>query len=108
WGPPRRLAGRGPGPGREPARTGSDGPPRRPGGHPRHANAGRLPATAAEGQARTDMNHGQHEDGTPITDTDIEAMASEAEQGYDVDTLLRRRRGGRAPPGSAARSVQAG
>ena len=77
------------------------------GGHPRHANAGRLPATAAEGQARTDMNHGQHEDGTPITDTDIEAMADEAEQGYDVDTLLRRRRrGGRPPLGSGAASVE--
>jgi hypothetical protein len=52
------------------------------------------------------MNHGQHKDGTPITDTDIEAMASEAEQGYDVDTLLRRRRGGRPPLGSAAASVE--
>jgi hypothetical protein len=50
------------------------------------------------------MNHGQHEDGTPITD--IEAMAEEAERGYDVDTLLRRRRGGRPPLGSAAASVE--
>jgi hypothetical protein len=51
------------------------------------------------------MNHGQHKDGTPITDTDIEAMADEAEQGYDADTLLRRR-GGRPPLGSAAASVE--
>lgn len=52
------------------------------------------------------MNHGQHEDGTPISDADIEAMADKAERGYDVDTLLRRRRGGRPPLGSAAASVE--
>ena len=51
------------------------------------------------------MNHGHHKDGTPITDADVEAMADEAEQGYDVDTLLRRR-GGRPPLGSAAASVE--
>jgi hypothetical protein len=78
----------------------------RSGGHPRHANAGRIRATAAEEQARTEMNHGEHNDGTPIIDTDLEAMADEAEQGYDLDTLLRRRRGGRPPLGSAAASVE--
>jgi predicted HicB family RNase H-like nuclease len=52
------------------------------------------------------MNHGHRQDGTPITDADVEAMADEAEQGYDVDTLLRRRRGGRPPLGSAAASVE--
>ena len=52
------------------------------------------------------MNHGQHEDGTLITDAGIEAMAEEAERGYDVDTLLRRRRGGRPPLGSAAATVE--
>ena len=52
------------------------------------------------------MNNGQHKDGTPITDTDIQAMADEAEQGYDVDKLLHRRRGGRPPLGSAAASVE--
>ena len=51
------------------------------------------------------MNHGHHKDGTPITDADVGAMADEAEQGYDVDTL-RRRRGGRPPLGSAAASVE--
>ena len=45
-------------------------------------------------QARTDMNNGQHENGTPITEADTDALADEAERGYDVDTLLRRRRGG--------------
>ena len=52
------------------------------------------------------MNHGQHEDGTLITDAGFEAMAEEAERGYDVDTLLRRRRGGRPPLGSAAATVE--
>ena len=52
------------------------------------------------------MNHGNHKDGTPITDADVEAMADEAEQGYDVDTLLRCCRGGRPPLGSAAASVE--
>ena len=86
--------------------AGGDGPPRRPGGHSRHADAGRIPVAASEGQARAGMNHGHHKDGTPITDADVEAMANEAEQGYDVDTLLRRRRGGRPPLGSAAASVE--
>jgi Ribbon-helix-helix protein, copG family len=52
------------------------------------------------------MNHGQHKDGTPITHTDLEALADEAERGYGVDTLLGRRRGGRPPLGSAAASVE--
>ena len=52
----------------------------------------------------TGMNHGHRKDGSPITD--VEAMADEAEQGYDADTLLRRRRGGRPPLGSAAASVE--
>ena len=52
------------------------------------------------------MNHGQHQDDTPITDTDIEEMADEAERGYDVDAVLRRRRGGRPPLGSAAATVE--
>ncbi len=52
------------------------------------------------------MNHGHRKDGTAITDADVEAMTDEAERGYDVDTLLRRRRGGRPPLGSAAASVE--
>jgi predicted HicB family RNase H-like nuclease len=51
-------------------------------------------------------DHGYHRDGTPVTDADIEAMADQAEDGYDVDTILRRRRGGRPPLGSAAASVE--
>jgi hypothetical protein len=51
-------------------------------------------------------NHGHRKDGTPITDAEVEAMAGEAERGYDADTILRRRQGGRPPLGSAAASVE--
>jgi hypothetical protein len=51
-------------------------------------------------------NDGHREDGTPVTDAGIEAMADEAERGYDVESLLRRRAGGRPPLGSAAASVE--
>ena len=50
--------------------------------------------------------HGSKADGTPITDDMVEAMADEAERGYDVEDILRRRRGGRPPMGSAASSVE--
>jgi hypothetical protein len=40
----------------------------------------------------TASNNGQYEDGMPITNGDIEALADEAGRRYDVDTLLRRRR----------------
>lgn len=49
--------------------------------------------------------HGTTADGTPITDEMVERMADEAERGYDV-AELRRRRGGRPPMGSAAASVE--
>ncbi len=52
------------------------------------------------------MTYGHKADGTPITDEMVEAMADEAERGYDVDEVLRRRRGGRPPIGSAASSVE--
>ena len=50
--------------------------------------------------------HGTKADGTPITDEMVEAMADEAEQGYDPEAILRRRPGGRPPMGSAASSVE--
>ncbi|MDQ6782285.1 MAG: ribbon-helix-helix protein, CopG family [Actinomycetota bacterium] len=50
--------------------------------------------------------HGRTADGTPITDEMVEAMSDEAERGYDVEEILRRRRGGRPPMGSAASSVE--
>ena len=51
------------------------------------------------------QTHGTTADGTPVTDEMVERMAAEAERGYDVDEL-RRRRGGRPPMGSAAASVE--
>jgi hypothetical protein len=50
--------------------------------------------------------HGRTAEGSPITDEMVEAMADEAERGYDVNEVLRRRRGGRPPRGSAASSVE--
>ncbi len=49
--------------------------------------------------------HGKKADGTPITNEMVETMADEAERGYDVEEI-RRRRGGRPPMGSAASSVE--
>ena len=43
--------------------------------------------------------HGTKADGTPITDEMVEAMADEAEAGYDVEELLRRRPGRSATDG---------
>jgi predicted HicB family RNase H-like nuclease len=52
-------------------------------------------------------NHGHRKDGRPVTSADVEMMTDEAERGYDVDTIVRRRRrGGRPPLGSAAASVE--
>lgn len=50
-------------------------------------------------------DHGTKEDGTPITDETVEELADEAERGYDVDDILRRR-GGRPAMGSAAATVE--
>ena len=43
--------------------------------------------------------------GVTITDELVEQIAAEAEAGYDVDEMLRRR-GGRPPIGSAAATVE--
>ena len=50
--------------------------------------------------------HGRTADGTPITEEMIEEMADQAERGYDVEEILRRRRGGRPAMGSAPSSVE--
>lgn len=54
----------------------------------------------------TPTTHGSTADGTPITDAMVEAMADEAERGYDVDELLRRRPPGRPAMGATAASVE--
>jgi hypothetical protein len=51
------------------------------------------------------QEHGRKKDGTEITDEMVGVMADEAESGYDVDEILRRR-GGRPPMGSSAASVE--
>ncbi len=53
----------------------------------------------------TDKNHGKTRSGEPITDQLVETLARKAEEGFDVDEILRRR-GGRPPMGSAAASVE--
>lgn len=50
-------------------------------------------------------DHGRRKDGTPITDGMVEAMADEAEAGYDVDEIIRRR-GGRPTMGTGVASVE--
>lgn len=51
-------------------------------------------------------DHGDTPDGVPITDVMLDAMVEEAERSYDVDDIIRRRRGGRPAMGSAAASVE--
>ena len=51
--------------------------------------------------------YGHSRSGQPITDADIEALAAEAEAGYDVDLLISRRpKRGRPALGSSAASVE--
>ena len=50
-------------------------------------------------------DYGKTKSGKPITDELIEELVKEAEKGFDVDELIRRRRG-RPTMGSAAASVE--
>jgi uncharacterized protein (DUF4415 family) len=51
--------------------------------------------------------YGHSRQSKPITDEEIEALAAEAESGYDVDALLARRgKRGRPALGSAPASVE--
>ncbi len=50
--------------------------------------------------------HGTRKDGTPITDEVVKELADEAERGYDVEDILRRRQGGRPAMGSAPAEVE--
>ena len=38
-----------------------------------------------------DRNHRHTRDGRPITETEVKRLAKEADRGYDVDRLLKRR-----------------
>jgi hypothetical protein len=49
--------------------------------------------------------HGRTASGVPITEDLVKKLAEEAEAGYDVEQMLRRRRG-RPPIGSAAATVE--
>ena len=51
--------------------------------------------------------HGHTASGKPITDADVQALAAEAEAGYDVDALVSRRgKRGRPSLGSAPATVE--
>ncbi len=51
--------------------------------------------------------YGHTQAGQPITDTDVESLAAEAEAGYDVDKLIARRpKRGRPALGSSPASVE--
>jgi predicted HicB family RNase H-like nuclease len=51
-------------------------------------------------------DHGDLPDGTPITDEMLDEWSAEAEAGYDVDGVRRRRRIGRPPLRSGASTVE--
>lgn len=51
-------------------------------------------------------DHGKLKNGTPVTDEMVEKMADEAEAGYDVEEIHRRRAGGRPAMGSGPASVE--
>ena len=53
----------------------------------------------------TKRTYGRTRSGKPITEELVEELAKEAEEGFDVDKLIRRR-GGRPPMGSAAATVE--
>jgi len=53
----------------------------------------------------TKRSYGRTRSGKAITDELVDELASKAEAGYDVDELLRRRRG-RPPMGAAAAPVE--
>lgn len=53
----------------------------------------------------TKRTYGRTRSGKPITEELLEQLAKEAEEGVDVDKLVRRR-GGRPPMGSAAATVE--
>jgi hypothetical protein len=53
----------------------------------------------------TKRSYGRTRSGKPITEELLEELAKQAEEGFDVDKLIRRR-GGRPPMGSAPATVE--
>lgn len=53
----------------------------------------------------TEKAYGRTASGVPITDELVDKLSAEAEAGYDVEEMLRRR-GGRPAMGSAAAAVE--
>lgn len=53
----------------------------------------------------TKKDYGRTRSGEPITEELLEQLAKQAEDGLDVDEIIRRR-GGRPPMGSAAATVE--
>ncbi|MGI8982969.1 MAG: CopG family ribbon-helix-helix protein [Acidimicrobiales bacterium] len=52
-----------------------------------------------------ERDYGRTRSGKPITDDLIEELARKAEEGFDVEEILRRR-GGRPPMGASAATVE--
>ncbi len=52
-----------------------------------------------------EKGYGRTRSGTPITDNLVDELAAKAEEGFDVDDILRRR-GGRPAMGSAPAAVE--
>ena len=50
-------------------------------------------------------DHGRTRSGQPVTEELLETLVARAEEGFDVDEIIRRR-GGRPPMGSSAASVE--
>jgi len=89
--------------------TSRDGRPDDHRGHsardPRDADAGQVQQAA--GTMTEGRVYGHTRSGQPITDTEVQALAAEAEAGYDVDALIARRpKRGRPALGSSPASVE--
>lgn len=90
--------------GAEASRAGRSGPAARSRRNPCDGDTYEIPAPAFRKVVNMAV-HGTSVDGAAITDEAVEVMADEAEQGYYVGAI-QRRRGGRPPIGSAASSVE--
>jgi hypothetical protein len=84
---------------------GGAGSPEWAGGHPCDADAGQV-STIVAGRQVIEMAGKRKAGAGALDQAHIEALAAEAERGYDVEEILRRRRGGRPALGSAAASVE--